>query len=112
MAKAKERIADGKLVIDEEGSTRKFVDSVQQVTFSGRNARPDQTVLYVTERCVLQLIDGKMTVVEIAPGIDLERDALSQMDFRPAVHPDLKTMDPGLFCEEWGGLRSAFEANR
>lgn len=112
MAKAKERIADGKLVIDEEGSTRKFVDSVQQVTFSGRNARPDQTVLYVTERCVLQLIDGKMTVVEIAPGIDLERDVLSQMDFRPAVHSDLKTMDPGLFCEEWGGLRSAFEANR
>ena len=104
-------MADGKLVFDEEGSTRKFVDSVQQVTFSGQNARPDQTVLYVTERCVLQLIDGKMTVIEIAPGIDLERDVLSQMDFRPAVHPDLKTMDPGLFREDWDYLQSAFGAD-
>ena len=112
MAKAKESIVDGKLVIAEEGSTRKFVDAVQQVTFSGQNARPGQTVLYVTERCVLQLIDGKMTVIEVAPGIDLERDVLSQMDFRPAVHPDLKTMDPGLFCEEWDYLRSAFGADR
>lgn len=112
MAKAKESIVDGNLVIAEEGSTRKFVDAVQQVTFSGQNARPGQTVLYVTERCVLQLIDGKMTVIEVAPGIDLERDVLSQMDFRPAVHPDLKTMDPGLFCEEWDYLRSAFGADR
>ncbi len=104
MAKAKEHVEDGKLVIDEEGSARKFVESVQQITFSGKNARANQTILYVTERCVLQLLDGELTVTEIAPGIDLERDVLSHMDFRPNIAEDLKVMDAALFSEHWGAL--------
>ena len=53
---------------------------------------------------MFQLIDGKMTLIEIAPGIDLEKDVLAHMGFTPAVSPNLKTMDPALFQETWGGL--------
>ncbi len=77
---------------------------MEQITFAGKYARPDQTILYVTERCVFQLIDGKMTLIEIAPGIDLEKDVLANMDFQPVISPDLKTMDAGIFQENWDGL--------
>lgn len=106
MAKAKESIVDGKLVIEEEGVAQKFVDTVQQITFAGKYASPDQTILYVTERCVLQLVDGGMTIIEIAPGIDLEKDILAHMGFRPAVSPNLHEMDSRFFEEKWGGLES------
>lgn len=104
MAKAKEHIEDGKLVIDEEGTAAKFVDEVEQITFAGQYARPDQTVLYVTERAVFKLIDGKVTLVEIAPGIDMEKDVLAHMGFRPEISPDLKLMNPDIFQEKWGKL--------
>lgn len=54
----------------------------------------------------MELLNGKMTITEIAPGINLEKDVLAHMDFVPAVSSDLKVMDAGLFCEEWGGLRA------
>ena len=104
MAKSKEHVEDGKLVIDQEGTIPKFVKQVEQITFSGKYARPNQTILYVTERCVFQLIDGKMTLIEIAPGIDLEKDILAHMAFTPAISPDLKTMDERIFQENWGTL--------
>lgn len=59
----------------------------------------------MTERCVMKLIDGVMTIIEIAPGIDLEKDILANMDFKPAVAEDLKLMDAAIFQEEWGGLK-------
>ena len=63
-----------------------------------------QRVLYVTERCVFQLIDGVMTLTEIAPGIDLQTQILDQMDFTPAISPDLTLMPSGIFREVWGEL--------
>lgn len=104
MGKAELKVGDGKLVIEKEGTIRKFLDKVEQITFSGKYAKPGQTVLYVTERGVFKLIDGKMTLVEIAPGIDLEKDILARMDFKPEIAKDLKLMDPGIFRETWGGL--------
>lgn len=104
VGKAKVKVGDGKLEILEEGTIRKFVDQVGQITFSGRYAPADQEVLYVTERAVFKLIGHELTLIEIAPGIDLERDVLGQMGFRPAISPDLKTMDPALFEEHWGRL--------
>lgn len=104
MGKAKVKVGDGKLEILEEGTIKKFVDTVGQITFSGQYAPEDQEVLYVTERAVFQLIDHKVTLIEIAPGIDLEKDVLAAMDFTPEISPDLKTMDPGIFRETWGGL--------
>ncbi len=110
MGKAKVQVADGKLQILQEGTIRKFVDTVGQITFSGKYAPDTQEVLYVTERAVFRLIDHKLTLTEIAPGVDLEKDILANMGFRPAISPDLKQMDPAIFREEWGGLRAIMDA--
>ncbi len=93
-----------------EGRTRKFVREVEHRTFSGREAcRRGQRVLYVTERCVFRLLDdgsgGALELIEIAPGIDLEREVLALMDFRPAISPELRLMDSALFGEQKMGLR-------
>lgn len=108
MGKAELRAGDGKLEIVKEGRLRKLVRTVEQITFAGRYIKPGQEVLYVTERCVFKLIDGRMTIIEIAPGIDLEKDILANMDFTPAVSGELKLMDPGMFCQHWGGLSQFF----
>ncbi len=93
------RVAEGKVHIDSEGSMKKFVREVEHRTFSGERARAlGQRVLYVTERCVFQLATaGGLELIEIAPGIDLARDILAQMDFTPAISPQLRQMDASLF---------------
>jgi propionate CoA-transferase len=98
----------GKLAIVQEGRSRKFLQQVEQVTFSGKYAaRAKQPVFYITERAVFALENGEMTVVEIAPGMDLERDVLGHMDFTPRVSRRLKQMDAAIFAPEWGGLRQS-----
>lgn len=104
MGKASLRVGGGKLVIEREGTIKKFVEKVEQITFSGKYAKPGQEILYVTERCVFRLLGGRITLTEIAPSIDLDRDILAQMAFRPEISEELKLMDPGIFYETWGGL--------
>jgi propionate CoA-transferase len=104
------RLQDGRLHIRNEGSTRKFIQAVEHRTFSGREAcKRGQRVLYVTERCVFRLkadgAQGSLELIEIAPGINLERDVLAHMDFMPAISPHLRLMDAALFCDESIGLR-------
>src|SRR3954470_309905 len=82
------------------GETRKFVNEVEHRTYSGEYAlRRNQTALYVTERCVFRLTAGGLELIEIAPGVDLERDILSRMDFKPLINPQLSLMDPRIFAE-------------
>jgi propionate CoA-transferase len=105
VAKCKEEVKDGELHILQEGKDKKFIKEVEQVTFSGKYAaKGSQEILYITERCVFRLLRGKMTIIEIAPGIDLQKDIIDQMDFVPEVASDLKLMDSDLFQEKWGGL--------
>jgi propionate CoA-transferase len=104
VGKARVRVGEGKITILDEGSIRKFVDTVEQITFSGQYAKDGQEVLYITERCVFRLIDKKMTLIEIAPGINLKKDILDQMDFKPEISKNLQIMPPEIFCEVWGGL--------
>lgn len=89
---------NGRLAILTEGTTRKFVMDVEHRTYSGEYAsRRGQSALYVTERCVLRLTPTGLELIEIAPGIDLQRDILDQMDFKPAIADDLKLMYARLF---------------
>ncbi|MBW5801992.1 acyl CoA:acetate/3-ketoacid CoA transferase [Halomonas elongata] len=100
-------VEDGRLVIRQEGHRRKFVQRVDQITFSGRYAHETaKPVLFVTERCVFELIDGEVTLTEIAPGLDVERDILAAMDFVPRIADELREMSMELFQPHWGGLRA------
>lgn len=99
-------IDNGQLRIDPEGRTAKFIDQVEQVTFSGPYAADrGQPVLYVTERCVFRLTTAGMQLIEIAPGIDLQRDILDQMQFAPAIADPLPEMDARIFQSDPMGLR-------
>jgi len=101
------RIAGGQLHIDSEGTQKKFVREVEHRTFSGERARArGQRVLYVTERCVFRLAEaGGLELIEIAPGIDLERHILAQMDFTPAISAQLRLMEASLFDDATMNLR-------
>jgi propionate CoA-transferase len=100
-------IERGTLRVVREGTGRKFVDEVEHRTFSGEYARRrGQTVLYVTERCVFQLVADGLELLEIAPGIELERDVLAHMSFRPIIGAALRLMDPRIFDDAGMDLRS------
>ena len=100
-------IEDGRLHIVKEGSVAKFVEEVAEISFSGRMARErGQQVKYITERAVFELIDGVVTLTEVAEGIDPEKDVLSHMGFEPAVASELRTMDPRIFSA--GPMRLTF----
>ncbi len=91
-------LSDGRLNILEEGKVKKFVPEVEHVTFSGKRAvATKQKVTYVTERCVIELLPQGLTVVEIAPGVDLERDVLNQAAIPLHVSPELRTTDERIF---------------
>ena len=99
------QVADGKLHIVSDGTVAKFVPEVAQVSFSGEMARRRrQDVLYITERCVIQLTEAGLMVIEIAPGVDLERDVLAKADIPLLVSPDLRFMSAALFRPESMGL--------
>jgi len=99
-------ISGGQLKILKEGRYGKFKRAVEQITFSGKYARDSgQRVLYVTERCVFSLRPQGLTLIEIAPGVDLEKDILSLMEFKPVISENLKLMPAEIFRETWGGLK-------
>lgn len=103
-------VEDEALVIVREGKISKFIQDVEHVTFSGSYARSKgQRVLYVTERAVFSLGEDGLVLEEIAPGIDLERDILSLMDFRPTISSNLKKMDSSLFRQ--GAMSSGASFN-
>jgi len=98
-------VADGRLAIVREGSVGKFVGEVEHRTFSGDYAlKRGQPVLYVTERCVFRLTSCGLELVEVAPGIDIDRDILAHMQFAPIV-ADPQPMDPSIFAHQPMGLR-------
>ena len=102
-------VGEGKLTIDQEGKSSKFIDHVEQITFNGHDAAlRKQEVLFVTERAVFVLREDGLELTEIAPGIDLQRDVLAHMAFKPIIR-ELKTMEPGIFSAQWGGLSKALQ---
>src|SRR3569833_511642 len=104
---------DGRTHIRKEGAEKKFVDIVEQITYTGaRAAKNGQRALYVTERAVFtRNADGRLELIEIAPGVDLERDVVAQMQFRPAISVKLKEMDSRIFRPEPLRLADIIAAN-
>ncbi|MBI6871112.1 acyl CoA:acetate/3-ketoacid CoA transferase [Clostridium aciditolerans] len=99
-------VADGELVIEKEGKSNKFINAVEQITFSGEYAANiGQSVLYITERAVFRLTKDGLVLEELAPGIDLEKDVLNHMEFKPIISPNLKGMDERIFKEELMGIK-------
>ncbi|MGB8360861.1 MAG: CoA-transferase [Acidimicrobiia bacterium] len=102
-------ISNGQITIESEGRLSKFVDEVEEITFSGEIAgRRGQKVRYITERAVFELRDGKVTLIEVAEGFDPARDVIAHMGFEPAVADDIAPMDPRVFAEGPMGLSAEF----
>ncbi|MEY4737732.1 MAG: hypothetical protein RL302_2051, partial [Pseudomonadota bacterium] len=89
---------DGQMKVLQQGSVKKLVKAVEQITYSGpQGLVRGQDVLYLTERASFRLTASGIELFEIAPGIDLQRDVLDQMEFAPLVATDLKVMDSAHF---------------
>ena len=102
---------DGKTIVRKEGRHRKFVPKLEQVCYNASMGRArGQVALFVTERAVFRVGSQGLELIEIAPGLDAERDVISRMGFRPAVSPDLKTMDPRIFRPGLMGLSADVHA--
>ena len=95
----KAKVEDGEIHILQEGKFKKFIERVPQISFSGEYARetPGKRVLYVTERCVFSLCKEGLELIEIAPGVSLERDILAHMEFKPIIRGEIPLMDSKLF---------------
>jgi propionate CoA-transferase len=114
------RLENGRVHVVGRGRVAKFRKRVEHVTFSGaRAAASGKPVRYVTERAVFGLGPRGVELLELAPGCDLERDVLAEMEFRPAIAPDLRPMDPAIFVagplrlrERWGAEAAGRAAAR
>jgi propionate CoA-transferase len=96
------------LHIVEDGFRSKFVARVRHLTFNGRYAHErGQRVYYITERCVFRLVEDGLELLEIGPGVDLNRHILAKMEFRPRVAECLRTMDASVFADVPGCSRNA-----
>lgn len=91
-------IHNNQLSIIQNGPIRKFLSAVEQITFNGQFAlEKQQNVMFITERAVFKLTHKGLKLLEIAPGVDLQKDILDQMDFMPIIDDDYVLMDPRLF---------------
>ena len=99
---------EGTIKILEDGKIKKFVSKVYERTFSGDEAvRRGQKVFYVTERAVFRrtAAHDRLELIEYAPGVDIERDIIAQMEFDPAMSPNLKEMDRRIFRQQKMGIQ-------
>jgi propionate CoA-transferase len=105
MAPGNTQVQDGRIVVTDGVAAPKIINEVQQRTFSGEYARRSgQPVMYITDRCVFRLTPAGMQLIEIAPGVDLERDILAHIEFDPIIVGTPQTMDPRIFRDEPMGL--------
>lgn len=108
---SKLEVQDGRMKVVKDGEVTKFVKRVYKNFFSGKQAlRFGKEVLYVTERAVFKLTQAGLVLQEVAPGVDVDKDVLGRMDYRPAVAKELKEMDGSLFRPEQMHLARALRS--
>ena len=102
---------EGRTVIRAEGRHRKFVPRLEQICYRASIGRErGQVALFVTERAVFRVGPRGLELIEVAPGIDPQRDVIAKMGFEPAVSPELATMDPRIFNAGLMGLAADIHA--
>ncbi|MPM75378.1 Acetate CoA-transferase YdiF [bioreactor metagenome] len=102
----KTKVQDGKLIIAQEGTERKFIETVEQITFSGAYARKTgQKVMYITERAVFELRADGVYLTEVAPGIDVQTQVIDLMGFAPKLDGAPALMDARIFSDGLMGLK-------
>lgn len=98
----KVQVTENGINVLNEGKSKKFIKAVEQITFSSKTANlNNQPVFYVTERAVFKLSKNGLELIEIAPGIDLEKDIINNMEFRPIISENLKVMDKKIFQDNF-----------
>ncbi|WP_279202472.1 MULTISPECIES: acyl CoA:acetate/3-ketoacid CoA transferase [Intestinimonas] len=101
------QLGNGELHIIRDGTKKKFIRQIAQISFSAEVALDQgKDITYVTERVVFKLTPQGLMLTEIAPGIDLQRDILDQMEFTPLLSDEIKPMPAEIFFETWGGLKA------
>ncbi|MEQ3354307.1 CoA-transferase [Aedoeadaptatus acetigenes] len=104
----KERVEDGKLIIEQEGKRKKFLKELDQITYSAEHGlEMGQNVTFITDRCVMKPSKDGLVITEVAPGVDIQKDIIDQMEFEPIVADDVKPMDPIIFKDAPMGLKPA-----
>lgn len=104
---SRSRVAGGRLIIEDGVVAPKFLADVQQRTFSGQHAAAaGRSVLYVTERCVFRLTRDGLELIELAPGVDLDKDILAHIGFEPIINGEPRLMDMRIFTAEPMGLKA------
>ncbi len=104
-------IGNGQLKIVKEGNIIKFANNIEQISFNGQLALEDnKNVYYITERAVFKLTHEGLELIEIAPGVDLQKDVLNQMEYKPIIK-DVKLMPAEIFNEQWGGLAEIMDSH-
>nr|WP_244058972.1 CoA-transferase [Staphylococcus argenteus] len=97
-----------KLDIESEGHTKKFVSEVSHIDFNAQYSRSlNQEVYFVTDRAVFELVDKGLKLIEIAPGLDLQKDILNQMSFKPIIADNIKLIDSSIYQKQWGQLKQS-----
>lgn len=100
---------DGKLVIEQEGKRKKFLKSLDQITYSADYGLENgQNVTFITDRCVMKPSEKGLVITEVAPGVDIQKDIIDQMEFDPIVADDVKTMDLSIFEDKLMDLKGRF----
>lgn len=102
---------NGKLIIDREGKYKKFLNKCAQISFNANEyVKKGRKCTYITERAVLVRDENGFWLTEVAPGVDIQRDIIDQMEWTPKI-PEcgVKLMPKEIFYEEWGALKSLME---
>ena len=106
LAPSRTHVQDGRIVVDPTPAAAKFIDAVEQRTFSGAEAvKTGQPVLYITDRCVFRLTENGLQLIEVAPGVDIDKDILAHMSFKPIIDDEPILMDSRIFAPEKMGLK-------
>ena len=99
--------------IAQEGKFKKLVKKVQQVSYNGKIALANgQNMYFVTERAVFKLTQNGPMLIEIAKGVDLQKDILDQMEFKPLIADELKYTDTVIYHDGAVGLKEMIAANK